>query len=44
MTARDQRENNSSDANGGCTVVCDIAEVEAGFSMPGAWPGDNLAQ
>jgi hypothetical protein len=29
---------------GVCTVVCDIAEVEAGFSMPGAWAGDNLAQ
>lgn len=26
------------------TVICDIAEIEAGFSMPGAWPGYNLAQ
>jgi len=26
------------------TIICDIAEIEAGFSMPGAWPGYNLAQ
>jgi hypothetical protein len=44
MTARDQRENNPSHGGGVGTVVCDIAEVEAGFSMPGAWAGDNLAQ
>jgi len=30
---------------GGCdNVVCNIAEVEAGFSMPGARPGHELAQ
>jgi hypothetical protein len=26
------------------TVVCDIAEIESGFSMPGAWAGDDLPQ
>jgi hypothetical protein len=26
------------------TVVCNVAEVEAGFSVPGARPGYNLAQ
>lgn len=27
-----------------CTVICDIAEVEAGFSVSGARAGDYLAK
>jgi hypothetical protein len=27
-----------------CTVVCYIAEVQASFGVPGAWPSYNLAQ
>ena len=27
-----------------CTVVGHIAQVQASFSVPGAWPSYNLAQ
>jgi hypothetical protein len=43
MTARDQPDICVCVIKRIFTVICDIAEIEAGFSMPGAWPGYNLA-